>query len=142
MALKFDEGQMTIEFVVVFPVALVIALIAVNVVLFFSECAEFDRSFRSAVCTYAPSPAYGQDVDQSRAYITNVLRQEFAAENIQIEVTSKGVSGGSVEFEGELVFAPTLFGSGTLSGAFGVSFPKLSHSESLVVDVYEPGVFL
>ena len=134
-----NAGQMTIEFVVAFPVALVIALVAL---LFFSECAAFDRSFRSLVCTYAPSPAYEQDVGQSCAQVSSALQSEFNSENVGIEVSSSGASGGLVEFRGVLRFSPTLFGKGSLSGVFGVSFPPLTHQESIVVDVYKPGVFL
>lgn len=59
-----------------------------------------------------------------------------------MQVTSRGVSGELVTFEGKLDFTPTLFGKGTLSGVFGVSFPSLTHTESLVVDVYKSGVLL
>lgn len=150
MAIKKDRGlsskgfsgQMTIEFVIAFPAALIIGLIAVNAVLFFSECAAFDRSFRSLVCTYAASPAYEQGTDRSCALILESLQSEFSADHIEVEVNSRGVSGELVVFEGTLKFSPTLFGKGSLSGAFGVSFPPLSHSESLMVDVYKAGVLL
>lgn len=141
-ASKGFSGQMTIEFVIAFPAALIIGLIAVNAVLFFSECAAFDRSFRSLVCTYAASPAYEQGTDQSCASISESLQSEFSADHIEVEVNSRGVSGELVVFEGTLKFSPTLFGKGSLSGVFGVSFPPLSHSESLTVDVYKAGVFL
>ena len=139
---KSNSGQMTIEFVITFPVALVIALVAVNAVLFFSECAAFDRSFRSLVCVYAPSPAYEQGIEQSCAKVSEALGNEFNSENLEIEVSSSGSSGELVEFRGTLKFLPTLFGSGSLSGVFGVSFPPLTHQEVIVVDVYKPGVFL
>ena len=139
---KGNLGQMTIEFVIAFPVALIIALVAINTVLFFSECAAFDRSFRSLVCTYASSPAYEQDVGRSCAQVSEALHGEFDSEQVDIEVSSSGSSGGLVEFKGTLQFSPTLFGKGSLSGVFGVSFPSLTHQESIVVDVYKPGVFL
>ena len=47
------SGQMTIEFVVAFPAMIAVAFVAINAVLFFSDCASFDRVFRNAVCTYA-----------------------------------------------------------------------------------------
>ena len=142
LANREDCGQMTIEFVVAFPAALIIGLIVINALLFFSECASFDRSFRSLVCTYAPSPSYGQEVGQTCALITESLKSEFSAEHLQVQVTSQGVSGELVAFEGTLDFTPTLFGKGTLSGVFGVSFPSLTHTDLLVVDVYKPGVLL
>ena len=72
-----DRGQMTIEFVVAFPAALIIGLIVINALLFFSECASFDRSFRSLVCTYAPSPSYEQEIGQTCALISESLKNEF-----------------------------------------------------------------
>ncbi len=73
-----DRGQMTIEFVVAFPAALIIGLIVINALLFFSECASFDRSFRSLVCTYAPSPSYEQEIGQTCALISESLKNEFS----------------------------------------------------------------
>lgn len=142
IARKRSSGQMSVEFVIAFPVALVIALVSVNTVLFFSECASFDRLFRSAVCTYGASPAYEQDVSESCALIKGSLEGSFSRENLQIEVTSSGVGGGLVTFNGALMFQPTLFGMGPLSGAFGVGFPPLSHQEQITVDVYKPGVLI
>lgn len=139
---KQMAGQMTIEFVVMFPVAIAIALIAVNAVLFFSECASFDRVFSGAVNTYAASPAYEQGTDQSCGLIRSELEGAFAADNLSVEVSSSGQDGGMVEFRGVLKFQPTLFGSGQLSGAFGVSFPALQHESKLSVSAYKPGVIL
>lgn len=136
------SGQMTIEFVVMFPVAIIIALVAVNAVLFFSECAAFDRAFSGAVNTYAVSPAYEQGTDQSCALVRSELESAFAADNLSVEVASSGQNGGVVQFSGVLSFQPTLFASGTLGGAFGVSFPSLRHEVKLGVSAYKPGVIL
>ena len=66
---------MTIEFVVAFPVMLIVAAIAVNACSFFGVCAAFDNDFRDAVRTCATSPAYGQDVAQSCSLIEQELQQ-------------------------------------------------------------------
>lgn len=137
-----QSGQMTVEFVAMFPVALVIALIAVNAALFFSECASFDREFRSAVCAQAISPGYGRSVEQSCAVIEGQLAEAYSEEHLAVSVSSEGTAGGMVKFTGELAFFPTLFGKGALTGAFGVSFPPLRHTTALSVDVYKPGVIL
>lgn len=137
-----QSGQMTVEFVVMFPVALVIALVAVNATLFFSECAVFDRAFRSAVCTYAVSPAAGQSVGESCALVSAAVEEACAADNLSVSVETSGTEGSIVEFRGVLRFAPTLFGAGPLSGAFGVSFPELSHQEAISVCAYKPGVIV
>lgn len=136
------RGQMTVEFVAMFPAAMVIALVAVNALLFFSDCAAFDRAFRSAVCTYAGSPAYEQSAAESCALVERALDQGFDAEHLDCEVSSEGVEGGLVTFRGVLRFAPTLFTAGALNGAFGVSFPPLEHTSSITVDMYKPGVIV
>ncbi len=140
MIRKKAAGQMTVEFVVLFPAMLLVALTAVNAVLFLSDCAAFDRVFRNAVCTYAASPAYGQGIEQSSALVQAALEEEFDAENLSVSVSSSGAEGGIVSFSGKLSFEPTLFGQGRLSGAFGVSFPALSHESSMSVSAYKPGV--
>ncbi|MFR7747263.1 MAG: hypothetical protein ACLU06_07565 [Eggerthellaceae bacterium] len=139
---RSSSGQMTVEFVIAFPVALIIALACVNAVLFFSECASFDRLFRQMVCIYAASPAYEQDTDNTCSLIGAALEDEINAEHIQCSVTSNGADGRIVSFAGTLKFQPTLFGMGPLTGAFGVSFPPLSHTAELSVDMYKSGVVL
>ena len=51
-----ERGQMTVELCIVFPVAIVIAVIAVNALLFFGQCSSFDRVARNAVRVIAASP--------------------------------------------------------------------------------------
>ncbi|MEG1098291.1 MAG: TadE/TadG family type IV pilus assembly protein, partial [Raoultibacter sp.] len=68
-----ETGQMTVEFAVVFPVLIIVAVIAVNALLFFSECAAFDRVARDAMRVYAASPEYGQTPDQACARVRAVL---------------------------------------------------------------------
>ena len=77
LAIRGEPGQMTIEFVVAFPAALIIGLILVNALMFFSECASFDRSFRALVCTYAPSPSYEQEIGQTCALISESLKKRI-----------------------------------------------------------------
>ena len=136
------SGQMTVEFVVAFPAMIAVALVAVNAILFFSECAAFDRAFRSAVCTYAASPAYEQGVSQSCVLVESAVRESIQSENTELSVSSSGAEGGMVTFSGELRFAPTLFGKGKLTGAFGVSFPSLTHEEKIAVSAYKPGLVM
>ena len=44
------------ELVAVLPVAIVVAAITVNALVFFGDCAAFDRIARNAVRVYATSP--------------------------------------------------------------------------------------
>ncbi|MDJ1650272.1 MULTISPECIES: TadE/TadG family type IV pilus assembly protein [Gordonibacter] len=137
-----EAGQMTVELAVVFPVLLVVAVIAVNVLLFFSECAAFDRTAREAVRVYATSPAYGQGLEQSQALVQQTVQAAFDKPYLASRVATEGVSGGAVRFTATLEFSPTLFGMGLKSSVFGVALPHLEHSVALVVEPYKPGVLL
>lgn len=133
-------GQMTIEFVVAFPAMIAVAFVAINAVLFFSDCASFDRVFRNAVCTYAASPAYEQGTGESCELIQSQLEESLSRDNLRFQVSSSGVEGSMVTFSAQMYFEPTLFGKGRLSGVFGFSFPPLSHGEQISVSAYKPGL--
>ncbi|MEG0015198.1 MAG: hypothetical protein RR747_01335 [Gordonibacter sp.] len=135
-------GQMTVELAVVFPVLLVVAVVAVNALLFFSECAGFDRVARDAVRVHATSPAYGQGLEQSRALVAATIEQAFDRPFVDARVAVEGAKGGCVRFTATLEFSPTLFGMGMRSSVLGVALPHLEHSVSMMVDPYKPGVLL
>lgn len=133
---------MTVELAVVFPVLLAVAVVAVNVLLFFSECAAFDRVTREAVRIHATSPAYGQGLEQSCAQVETTVRQAFERPYLATHVTVEGVAGGHARFTATLEFSPTLFGLGLRSSVFGVAMPRMKHAVSMTVDAYKPGVLL
>lgn len=135
-----ESGQMTVEFVVMFPVVVIVAVVAVNALLFFSECAAFDRVVRDAVRVHATSPAYGQGLEQSKAQVQTALDEAFDRPYLDACVLVEGGNFGHVTFVAVLEFYPTLFGMGLKSQVFGVSLPHLEHSVSYTVDVYKPGV--
>lgn len=138
--LKDRSGQMTVEFVVMFPVALAIALIATNALLFLSDCASFDRVARNAIRVCATSPAYGEGVANCQASVQECLDREFDRDYLDCSVAVRSVSGGLMRYDARLVFHPNIFGMGLRSEFLGVSVPAASHSCHLVVDPYEPGV--
>lgn len=140
MMLHKPPGQMTIEFVVAFPAMIAVAFVAINAVLFFSDCASFDRVFRNAVCTYAASPAYEQGTGESCGLIQSQLEESLSRDNLRFQVSSSGVEGGMVTFSAQMYFEPTLFGKGPLSGVFGFSFPPLSYGSQISVSAYKPGL--
>lgn len=140
--LRRQDGQGTVEFAVMFPVVLIVAVIAVNALLFFSECSAFDRQARQATRVYVASPAYGQDVAQSLALVKANLEDRFDEDNLSVDVVAMGVSGEFVRVVATLEFSPTLFGMGLRDEVLGVPLPKLKHSVDLSVDVYKPGVLL
>lgn len=133
-------GQMTVELAVVFPVAIIVAVIAVNALLFISECASFDRLADQAIRVHATAPSYGQGTERSRALVEESLRESFARDNESVSVNASAVGLGLVRFEAELVYRPTLFGMGLHSEVFGIELPPLRHSTGLTVDPYKPGV--
>lgn len=137
-----EKGQATIELVAVLPVLLAVAFVVMNATLFLSECAALDRLAPQAVRVHAASPSYGQDVQQARGLIESQLQQAFDADNLSVSVSVEEVAGGRLRCEATLEFSPTLFGLGMRSEFFGVSLPKLSHTASLTVDRYKPGVVI
>ena len=137
-----ERGQMTVELAVVLPVVVIIAVIAVNAMTFFSECAEFDRVGRNAVRLCATSPAYGQDVAQSIALVESAISESMGVSESDLEVSAQQDGLGHLAFEMTLLYRPTLFGLGLRDEVFGVPLPALRHEVSLVVDSYKPGMLL
>ena len=135
------RGQMTMEMMAVLPVAIVIAVIAVNALVFFGDCASFDRAARSAIRVYATSPSYGVQAGQSQASIRSAVQAEIGGEFTSVEVTYGGVGAGLTRYTVTLDYAPNLFGMGMRETVLGVQLPHLKHSTSLVVDTYKPGIF-
>lgn len=136
------RGQMTIELACAMPVLLIVALLTVNALTFFGQCAVFDRAAQSAICTYAASPAYGQGASQSCARIESAIRDAMGTPNVNVSVTCSGAGRDLERYVATLSFSPTLFGTGLRSHVFGVSMPSLTHTTQLVVDTYKPGVII
>lgn len=140
--LRCVRGQMAVELCIVFPVAIIIAVIAVNALTFFSECAEFDRVGRNAVRQVAAVPAHGQTLEQSAAEVRAVVEGALDAENLTCEVTAVPAGDDLCTYSLELRYAPTLFGMGLVDEVFGVDLPALTHTSELTVSVYTPGKLL
>lgn len=137
-----QSGQAVVELAVAFPVLIVVAVVAVNALLFFSECAAFDRAACDAVRVHAASPAYGQDAQQSRALVADTLADAFDRPYLESRVAVEEAVGGHVSFVAELEFSPTLFGLGFRSEVLGVGLPRLHHRVAFAVDAYKPGMLL
>ena len=129
-----------VELAIVLPVIIIIAVIAVNALTFFSQCATFDRTFKQIASTIGTSPAYGKDIADTKVAIESTLEEKFNDEFIDFEVAVNSVSGGLQEFRGVLKMHPTLFGMGLRSEVFGVPLPSLNHEQRIVIEVYKPGV--
>lgn len=131
---------MTVELVAVLPVAIIIALVAVNALTFFGECAAFDRLSRNAVRLCATSPGYGQSMADAIGSVQTQLEEAMTADNLDIEVGAEEGALGHVRFTMKLVFHPTLFGLGLRDSVLGIALPALEHTETIVVDSYKPGM--
>lgn len=140
--LRGEQGQMTVEMAVAMPVLIAVALLAVNALMYLGDCAAFDREARQAVCVYAAAPPYGQTTLGSAGDIEDELRSSFSADNQEVHVVGEYCSGGYVRFDATLTFRPTLFGRSFSGQVFGVSLPSVSHTATLTVDPYRPGVVL
>lgn len=137
-----ERGQMTVEFLIAFPVMIIVAVISLNAVLFFSECAAFDRLARQAICTYAAAPSYGGGCSQIIGDVQEDLQLAFDRDYLDVSVSSSGGALGYVTYTATLNFTPTLVGRNFSGAVFGVSIPPLKHEVSLVVDPYKPGAII
>ncbi len=137
-----SRGQMTIEFALLFPVMLMIALIACNSILFLSECASFDRIFRESVCVFAPSPASEETTGQICAHIEDALAQFNERDYLSCNVSASEDQGGLTTYTATLAFTPTIFGAYPLRRVFDVELSPIEHPITMTVDSYKPGVFV
>lgn len=141
--MRDDRGQMTVELAVAFPALIIVAVIAVNALTFFADCAAFDRAAHNLTRAIAASPGYSQDTAQSCDLIKMELERTFAdRDNLDLSVTHGSAGLDLNRFTARLTYHPTLFGLALRSEIMGVGLPALTHSTQLVVDCYKPGVIL
>ncbi len=133
-----QSGQMSIEFVVAFPVMLIIALILCNACLCISECASFDRLSKDAIRTFGTSPTYEQRIGDCASDIQSHLSASFEKEYLSVDVQAEQCAANQVRYVAHLNFYPTLFGRSFSGNVFGVQITPISHESSLVVQPYQP----
>lgn len=135
--LRDNSGQMTVEFCVVLPILLVIALMLVNALSFVSETAKFDRLARNSIRIFATSQARGEDTSNAKVFVNDSLSSAFDKENVEVECEMSDGGFGLKKIICRLKWQPTLFGLGIKDEILGVKTPKLSHEVDLVVDKYK-----
>lgn len=135
------QGQATVEMAVFLPVAIALAVVTVNALLFMGECAAFDRAAAQAVRVCATSPSQGQ-YGKEEDLVAAELRKSFDRQNLQVSVSALGGSAAHTTYTATLRFRPTLFGLGLKTQVMGVGLPVLTHSTRLTVETYKPGVLL
>lgn len=133
-----ERGQMTVELCIVFPVAIIIAVIAVNALLFFGQCASFDRAARNAVRVIAASPSTTEAPADLAARIGASVEEELQLDAGAVECVALAAEDGVSRFRVTHWFTPTLFGMGLRTQIWGVPIPELSHATELALDVYAP----
>lgn len=131
-----NQGQMTVELCVVFPVVMAIAVMAANALTFFGQCASFDRVARNAVRTFASSPEAKAQPAELAQRIQQAVQVHFEEADVACNVQS--VHGGLSRYEISTAFQPTLFGMGLRESVWGVPLPKLQHSIQLTLDSFSP----
>lgn len=132
-----ESGQMTVELCLVFPVVIVVAVIAVNALLFFGQCAAFDRLARNAVRVVAASPSTQESATDLAARIQSMVSEGM--DGADVACAPCGAEGALTRFQVTCSFQPTLFGRGLRSQVWGVPLPALVHSTELALEVYAPG---
>lgn len=138
--IRDQKGQMMVELCMLLPVVIVIAVIVVNAIMFFGDCAKFDRISRNAACAVAASPSYGWNPGQSAAEIQAQVESEMSASNLTSSVDVFVDSNGMETYRATLRFRPTLFGLGLNTEVLGVPLPSLTHTSSITVSPYKPGM--
>lgn len=145
------SGQMVVELAVVVPVAIVVALVVLNLMGFIEACAAFDQVALDAVVAHGVAPAGEQtqvaSVEEVRAALTEGLGREDTCEvEVSAEGVSPGASGGSFVISPLLTrYTCTLYYHPwpRLLRMPGITFEaplSLRHERQLVVDRYRPGV--
>lgn len=139
-SLKCESAQATVELAIMFPVVLIIALIAYNALSFFTLCATFDRVFNQSVITRCSSPAYGEGLGNMRQYVENDIQDMLMSNNTEAAINIESVSGGMIKFTGELNMKPSLFGMSMKDSIFGCTIYPIKHSKEFIIESYKPGV--
>ena len=156
MARFGNKGQMAVEMVVLMPIMLAVVGITINLLVYFGDCARFDRVAAEAVRTQAASPGYSGYGSTSRAQAVKAqIERSFAgSKHLSFTVSATGGAGGGGSAGGGkgvsfslnprletyvcvMSYRPWGFGD----SFFGVRFSGIPHTRQYVIDPYRPGVF-
>lgn len=135
-------GQATVELAFILPVFLIVAVIAINLGLFLSECASFDRAVNNAVRVWATSPTYEESSDAVALKIRTELENNFSHSFESVELAYEAHSFNKVTYTATLSFSPHIFNMALSPTVFGVTLPSASHKTSFTVMPYKPGIVM
>ena len=149
---RAERGQMAVELAVVLPVCIVVALVAFNLCRFIEDCATFDRVAPDAVIAQGVSPAGEQSAlsaaGRVRSSIQSALDMSSCEVSVQVSGASRSAARSAVGFSVSpllTTFTCTLRyrpwpGSFVMAGVVFTPPIALTHTRTLVVDRFRPGV--
>lgn len=150
-----ESGQMTVELAVIVPVVIVVALTVFNLMRFVEVCAVFDQVALDAVISQGVSPAGELSEVASVGAVEHCIEDALASERCTVSVSTDqattSVSGGKgivfpvspllTDFTCTLTYRPWP-SSFVIAGVAYESPVVLTHSRSIVVDRFRPGVVI
>lgn len=98
-----QEGQATVELAVMVPVALVVALIVVNLGVFVERCARFDRVAMDMALAHGSAPAGTQDTLSATDQIKGAIVEAMDAPDVDISVSVERLDPAEM---GVVAFSP------------------------------------
>ena len=138
LGLRRDErGQSTVELALAIPVMLIAAVIAYNALVFFGDCATFDRAFKDAVRVYASSEPY-QVSSSAESQVRRTIQTQLD-DNCTVRVSSSATVQGFTRYVATLSYTPTLFGRQLRGDIFGVSLACPEHTSTFTIDTFVTG---
>ena len=145
------RGQMSVELAVMVPVALVVALVALNLVGYVEACAAFDQAALEAIVAHGVAPSGEQSEVAAVGEVERALEELLGREDrceVEVRAEAASASGGT----GTFAISPlmTRYVCTLRYRTWprfvrlpGVTFEapvELTHERELVVDRYRPGV--
>ena len=147
-----EDGQMAVELAVLLPVVIVVALITYNLGRFVEACAAFDRVALDAVVAHGVAPAGEQSSLAAASEVQTCISEALAMSSCDVKVEAASRASASPLAGISFPISPLLttytctlsYTPWPHSVSFGpVSFRppvRLTHTRTLVVDRFRPGV--
>jgi hypothetical protein len=134
------------------PVAIVVALVVYNLCRFVEACAVFDRVALDAVVAQGVSPAGEQTSAAATGQVRASIEQALGMRSCEVVVSAAGASAASAREGLSFPLSPLLTrytctlryrpwpGSFVIAGVSMGAPVVLTHTRTLVVDRFRPGV--
>ena len=137
MKMDNDKGQLTIEFAVVAPIAIMLAVVVAVLLMFVSEVVAFDIAARNVIVKQADKSV---DEISSQAVVLEISEATgLPSDRISVDVQRNVL--GHVRYETSLRLGPEAYGLSNIS-IFGMTIPPITHSMSFSVSQFRKGVLL